>query len=536
MSAPARALSQPLPQGKREDGSARPDIPVLRGLGVGARLGGSLRKLALALLGGIVLAAGACALLLPERFAVNAPLAHMLWGQGVGAPSEAEIGSRIRAAQGFSITLFAAELPGPRFLRPLPDGSLLVSLPKAGRIERLEPDRDGDGRSDDRSVVLADLNRAQGMDVSGGWLYVGETDAVGRIRFDPSTGRTEGAYDRLVTGLPAGGNHWTRTLRFGPDGLLYVSIGSSCNACEEDDPRRATIMRYRPDGSGGEIFASGLRNAVGFDWHPASGALFATDNGRDLLGDDFPPCELNLVVEGGFYGWPHANGANVPDPDFGEADPGLLARATPPAHPFGAHNAPLGITFVRSPDAPAALRGAALVALHGSWNRTEKDGYKVVSLHWRPDGSIEERDFVVGFELDEDVIGRPVDVAQGADGAFYISDDYAGAVYRVHADAAGTGTAAPSPAPATETTDEAQPPGDPTRGRSLYEANACAGCHEPERAAPGFVPVPLTSLSARYTIDSLASFLATPTPPMPVAPLDAAKRRDLATFLLSEHP
>ncbi len=170
---------------------------------------------------------------------------------------------------------------------------------------------------------------------------------------------------------------------------------------------------------------------MGFDWQPRTGRLYATDNGRDLLGDDFPPCELNHVVKGGFYGWPYANGNRVPDPDYGADHDDRIRASIPPAHGFRAHNSPLGITFVRGRQAPPAYRGAALVALHGSWNRTQKDGYKVVSLHWRSDGRIEERDFVVGFEEDEDVIGRPVDVAEGPDGAFYISDDYAGAVYRV---------------------------------------------------------------------------------------------------------
>jgi glucose/arabinose dehydrogenase len=212
---------------------------------------------------------------------------------------------------------------------------------------------------------------------------------------------------------------------------MYVSIGSSCNACSETDPRRAAIVRYRPDGSGEQIFATGLRNAVGFDWHPITAALYANDNGRDLLGDDFPPCELNRVVEGGFYGWPFANGANVPDPDFGAGQEARIAAAIPPVHDYPAHNAPLGLAFLRSAKLPLAYRNAAVSALHGSWNRSRKDGYKVVSLHWGTDGEIEQRDFVTGFERDEDVIGRPVDVAEGPDGAVYISDDYAGAIYRV---------------------------------------------------------------------------------------------------------
>ena len=188
---------------------------------------------------------------------------------------------------------------------------------------------------------------------------------------------------------------------------------------------------HRPDGSGEEIFATGLRNPVGFDWRPETGELYATDNGRDLLGDDFPPCELNRIERGGFYGWPYANGDRVADPDLGAGRERRIASSLSPAHAFRAHNAPLGIHFVRGARAPRDYHGAALVALHGSWNRTRKDGYKVVSLHWRPDGAIEERDFAVGFERDEDVIGRPVDVAEGPDGAFYISDDYAGAIYRV---------------------------------------------------------------------------------------------------------
>ena len=203
----------------------------------------------------------------------------------------------------------------------------------------------------------------------------------------PTSARPAASTQRIVTGLPEKGNHWTRTLRVGPDGRLYVSIGSSCNVCEEKDPRRAAMLRMQLDGSGQEILATGLRNSVGFDWRPATGELFATDNGRDLLGDDFPPCELNRITPGGFYGWPYANGDNVPDPDFGAGHEAQIATALPPVHRFRAHNAPLGIVFLRNQPAGDAYHGAALVALHGSWNRTRKDGYKVVSLHWRPDGS-----------------------------------------------------------------------------------------------------------------------------------------------------
>jgi glucose/arabinose dehydrogenase len=386
-----------------------------------------LRRFVLALAALVALVA-ACSVILPERFAVNVPIRSLLGG--TGAPSPEEFRDRIRVPRGFEIGVWASEVDGARFLRVTSRGDLLVSRPGSDRIELLERDADGDGRADGRRVLLDQLNRPHGLDLHQGWLYVAEADAIGRIRFDPAERNTGGEYERLVTGIPTGG-HWTRSIRFGGDGLLYASIGSSCNVCEEEDPRRAAIVRYRPDGSGEEIYASGLRNAVGFDWRPATGELFANDNGRDLLGDDFPPCELNRVVAGGFYGWPVANGDNVPDPDFGAGAEERIRSAIAPVHDYPAHNAPLGLTFIRGNAVPLEYRGAALSALHGSWNRTRKDGYKVVSLHWRPDGGVEQRDFIAGFEIDGHVIGRPVDIAEAPDGAFFVSDDYAGLIYRV---------------------------------------------------------------------------------------------------------
>ena len=300
---------------------------------------------------------GACAVLWPDRFVVNAPVRHLLFGRGIEAPPAQTVAARLRGPAGTAVSRFAEDLPNVRFLRFTPGGDLLASLPRSGRVVRLLPDRDGDGRSDGRRDVVADLNRPHGFDLHDGWLYVAETDAIGRIRFDPSTGATSGVFERVVTGLPGGGNHWTRTLRFGPDGWMYVSIGSSCNACVEEDGRRATIMRFRPDGSGGEVFATGLRNSVGFDWRPEDGQIYATDNGRDLLGDDFPPCELNRVEKGGFYGWPVANGDRVPDPDLGKGQEARIAASIPPVHGFRAHNAPLGMTFLRGDGIPAEYRG-----------------------------------------------------------------------------------------------------------------------------------------------------------------------------------
>jgi mono/diheme cytochrome c family protein len=247
------------------------------------------------------------------------------------------------------------------------------------------------------------------------------------------------------------------------------------------------------------------------------------------------------VVQGGFYGWPFANGNRVPDPDFGAGHEAEIARSRPPVHGFRPHNAPLGMTFVRGENAPAELRGAALVALHGSWNRTQKDGYKVVSLHWGPDGVISERDFLTGFLKDEDVIGRPVDVAEGPDGAFYVSDDYAGSIYRV---ALGETSQVAPPASAAQgvptnplsALSPAEIAQESARGEALFERYGCAGCHVPERAEKGVVAKPLGGLAGRYSLSALEAFLAAPTPPMPVFPLSESERHDLAVHLLATRP
>jgi len=467
---------------------------------------------------------GACVVLWPDRFVVNAPVRHLIFGRGIEAPPPRTVAARLRGPAGTVVSRFAEDIANVRFLRFAPGGALFASVPRGGRVVRLEPDRDGDGRSDGRHDFLTGLNRPHGLDFFDGWLYVAETDAVGRARFDAAAGAPPSAFERIVTGLPGGGNHWTRTLRFGPDGWMYVSIGSSCNACREKDRRRAAILRFLPDGSGEEVFATGLRNSVGFDWRPADGQLYATDNGRDLLGDDFPPCELNRVVRGGFYGWPVANGNRVPDPDFGRGNGARIEQSTPPVHGFRAHNAPLGMTFLRGERVPEEYRGAAVVALHGSWNRTRKDGYKVVSLHWTRDGRIEERDFLTGFlgSTDDDVIGRPVDVAQGLDGSVYVSDDYAGSVYRVQWRTASAAVAAP--------------PETLARGRALWDRLACASCHDPKGAPAGMVTRPLDGLARRHDAASLAEYLRTPQPPMPAFDLPDPERADLALFLLVEHP
>ena len=453
-----------------------------------------------------------------------------------GPPTSVEIVERrYRVPEGFTLELYAKDIPRARFLRFTRAGDLLVSRPHAGDILLLRRDANGDGRPDAVQTLLADLKRPLGLDLAEGWLDVAESHRISRIAFDDIAGTVSGELQPLVVGLTDNGNHWSKTIRIGPDGLLYLAQGSTCNVCVEEDERRNTIMRFNPDGSGGKIIANGLRNSVGFDWAPWDGSLYATDNGRDMLGDDFPPCELNRVEEGRFYGWPYFNGDNIPDPDMGTDPLGDQRRPTPPVHGFRAHNAPLGIAFIEGSGMPGDFERAALVALHGSWNRSEPDGYKVVSLHWTDDG-IEERDFLSGFNLDGDITGRPVDVAQGPDGAIYVSDDYAGAIYRISYGDNRTTGANLVPGAGASRLDRVPPAwlaeadldALADRGAKLYQRFDCASCHE-----RGENPVDLSGLSARLGYAAVIETLKAPQSPMPIYPLSETEQRELAVYLLT---
>ncbi|KUJ83518.1 oxidoreductase [Microbulbifer sp. ZGT114] len=466
------------------------------------------------------------------------PGVNVPWQQltGTADTDDETVKRQLSAADGFGVTLFADDVPNARWLAITRNGDVLVSQPKRGQVSLLQADADQDGRTDGQRVLIDGLRRPHGLFLHEDWLYIAESDAVGRVPFDHSDGRLAGRYQRIVEGLDDSGNHWTKTIGLGPDGRVYLSSGSSCNVCEEENPRRATIMRFDLTGGEPEIFASGLRNSVGFDWSPVSGELYATDNGRDWLGDDFPPDELNRVQQGAFYGWPYANGNRVPDPDFGaNADAEIqqkIAESVPPVHGFPAHNAPLGIHFLESPTQPAQYRDAALVALHGSWNRSEKDGYKVVSLHWNDSGDISQRDFLWGFLGDdrETVYGRPVAFAEDGNGNIYVSDDYAGAVYRVTPGRKGSGATVAANRPPIQAPPKPQPidSGAAQRGEELYQRFDCARCHAEQ--------APLRNLTKKYTVQTLADYFDSPTPPMPKYDFSATQKRALAHYLISrEH-
>jgi glucose/arabinose dehydrogenase len=346
------------------------------------------------------------------------------------APVPDRLDQAVRLPPGFRIEVFARDLAHVRFLAVDPGGTLLASIPRAGRVLAL-PDDDGDGRAEPARPVIEGLELPHGLVFHAGWLYVAETGRVVRARYDPQARRAVGPPEVVVPDLPARGAHWTRTIAFGPDGRLYVSVGSSCNVCEERDGRRAAITRYAADGSGESRFATGLRNAVGLAFRPGTGELWATVNGRDWLGDDRPPELVTRVAEGGFYGWPYCvfeGDRAVPDPDFG--GPERCTRVTPPSLTYQAHSAPLGLAFYTGAQFPPEYRQSLFVALHGSWNRSAPTGYKVIRIRF-DEGRPRAEDFATGWLTGGRAWGRPVDVAVGADGSLFVSDDAQGVVYRI---------------------------------------------------------------------------------------------------------
>ena len=348
----------------------------------------------------------------------------------LAAPAGAQ-DTPIKLPPGFRLDTFSRDVPGARFMTLDPKGTLLVSLPRQGRVVAL-PDGDRDGRADRAVTVAEGLNRPHGLAFKDGALYVAETGRVLRLRYDGTTHKASDPAP-VVASIPSGGGHWTRTIAFAPDGRLFVSIGSSCNVCKESDARRAAIVRYEGDGSGERLFATGLRNAVGIAFLPGTGTLWATVNERDWKGDDLPPEYVTEVKEGGFYGWPECFVAGkkvVPD-DRAAGD--RCQKVTLPTVEVQAHSAPLGMAFYTGQQFPAEYRGSLFVAYHGSWNRSVPTGYKVVRIPFangQPSGAVE--DFATGWIGDNrQLAGRPVDVLAGSDGALYVSDDHAGAVYRI---------------------------------------------------------------------------------------------------------
>ncbi len=340
----------------------------------------------------------------------------------------AELGAvrKLSIPNGWKANIFTSEVPRARFFALREDGVLFLSLSKEGKVVAL-PDKNKDGVAD-RVITVADgLDFPHGLAFQGPWLYVAETSRIMRYR-DLNGDYMPDLKQSVVPNLPEGGNHISRTIAFGPDGKLYVSVGSSCNVCV-DDPRRAAILRFGPNGENEEIFASGLRNAVGIVFHPETGELYVTDNGRDFLGDDEPPEEVNIIKEGKKYGWPGCFGDRRPDPDL-KTSQEYCDMTERPYLALAAHSAPLGLRFLEDERIPSEYRGSLLVAFHGSWNRSVPTGYKILRARKTPTGELVTDDFATGWISNGEVWGRPVDIITGSDGAVYVSDDLAGAVYR----------------------------------------------------------------------------------------------------------
>jgi glucose/arabinose dehydrogenase len=339
----------------------------------------------------------------------------------------------LKLPPGFKISVFAAGLDDPRHMLQAANGDVILSEPGAGRITILR-DANHDGVAEQRFTFASNLDNPYGLAFHDGWLYIGNQDAVVRLRYTPGATRAEGAPQRLAP-LPPGG-HPTRGILFNRNGTkMYVSIGSASNVSAGEPPERAAIVEFNPDGSGKRIFASGLRNPVGMAWEPATGALWTAVNERDNLGDDLVPDYVTDVRDGGFYGWPYAYLGQHEDPRRAGERRDLVARTIVPAVLIQSHSAPLGIAFYEGDMFPADFKGSAFVGLHGSWNRSRRTGYKIIRIPFRngkPTGGYD--DFAVGWmtnELSRNVWGRPVDLLVLSDGSLLISDDGAGKVWRV---------------------------------------------------------------------------------------------------------
>jgi len=385
----------------------------------------TIRRLALA---------GLLTLLLPVRPASSGVRAAASHRQTAPATQVSTItlpdGSQhtLTTPAGLRVTLYATSLSSARFMALGPDGDVFVGSWYAGTVSVLL-NRSGGASATRVVTLLSGLTVPHGVAYHNERLYVAEEGRVTSYRYNAARVRLDDARTVVAT-LPTGGRHVTRTAAFGPDGLLYVSVGSSCNECA-DASDRAVIMRYRADGTGGQVYARGLRNAVGLAWQPAAGRLWATDNGEDSLGDNIPPDEVDIIRQGGDYGWPYCYGNGQTDPTLYSA-PGYCAGTIGPTVALQAHSAPLGAAFSTGRLMPSAYRGGLVVAYHGSASRSQLTGYKVVYIPVNGPQSGPPRDLVTGWLTTASTVwGRPVGVLVAADGSVLISDDLTGVVYRL---------------------------------------------------------------------------------------------------------
>ena len=347
---------------------------------------------------------------------------------GISLPNAAlsDEATSLIVPEGFRVEVLVDGLENARSMALKDDEVLFVATRSKGRVYRVDKPFD----NPQVSVAVDGLEVPNGIAIRGDDLYVAEQNKI--VRYPGLVSGTAGRPEVIAPDLPAEGWHGWHYLAFGPDDKLYVSLGAPCNVC--DRPGYDAILRMSPDGSNVETYAQGIRNSVGMDWHPVTGQLWFTDNGRDRMGDNLPACELNRVSEPGeHFGFPFCHGRDTRDPEFG--DLGSCAEATPPAQELGPHVAPLGVRFYTGEMFPSEYQGQVFVAEHGSWDRSEKIGYRISLVRLEDDEPISYEDFATGFLSGDEILGRPVDIQVAPDGALLVSDDQQGLIYRISYDA-----------------------------------------------------------------------------------------------------
>ncbi len=336
--------------------------------------------------------------------------------------------ANIKLPPGFKISIYAEGVKGARSLAQGSEGTLFVST-RSEQVFALR-DTNSDFRADQKFIIASGLFMPNGVAFRDGSLYVAEVNRV--LRFDNIESRLANPPEPVVvsSAFPSDTWHGWKFIRFGPDGKLYIPVGAPCNVCEREDQRYATIMRMNIDGSGLEVFARGIRNTVGFDWHPITKELWFTDNGRDMLGDDIPPDELNHAPNQGMhFGFPYCHAGTILDPEEGDGKNCLMY--TPPAQRLGPHVASLGMRFYTGSMFPPEYRNRIFIAEHGSWNRSKPIGYRITTVRLEGNKAVAYEVFAEGWLTASGPTGRPVDIEQLSDGSLLISDDHGDRVYRI---------------------------------------------------------------------------------------------------------
>lgn len=337
---------------------------------------------------------------------------------------------KIKMPPGFRIDVYA-EVENARSLALSPSGVVYVGNRDGNKVYAIK-DTNGDNKADKKWIVASGLRMPNGVAFHNGDLYIAEVSRISKLTGIESKLDNPPKPEVISDDYPTDGHHGWKYIAFGPDGYLYVPVGAPCNICESKDEIYASITRIKPDGSGREIFAHGVRNTVGFTWHPETKEMWMTDNGRDMMGDEVPQCELNLAPKAGMhFGYPYCHEGSVKDPEFGNKRP--CSDFVSPAAKLGPHVAPLGLKFYTAGMFPDQYRNQLFVARHGSWNRSRKSGYDVMLVNVNNNKVTGQQVFASGWldEGSQEVWGRPVDVLVMPDGALLVSDDYAGVIYRI---------------------------------------------------------------------------------------------------------